>query len=523
MTTANLDNQRLTAQTSGREKGQAIIIIALGFIVLLVFSGLVVDVAMVFTARGQLRRAVDSAGLAAAGQFRLNATTSSIQSAATGMIYAHGIVANAGVITATTVTSVVVETCDTNPSDTTLCTKPLRRKLVRVKAEALVPTMFLQLIGIRTVNVSAESISEAAAVDVVLVLDASESQAYDAPSQQAYSGDASKGCISSDLAPLGSTVVNACAKKCNDNNTCHPFLEVKNAAKDFITHLYQPYDRVAIVSFNREISVVLPLTYSLSAANIAIDAMRMNDHTPGYAAGTPCPFISVGGQRWKCTSSNIGGALLMAENQFATTPYRDDSLWTVIVVGSGGADATDPIPSADPDSANWGFCPGNPQGAGNKDNPPNCRDNSFATHHISTTNKYDAEDYAYDYANALGVPPYGSGQGGIGALVFTIGLGKKVVCTTGNFNPLTGACTPGSWNPAWQDQNSGLPNGAELFLRHLAYTSLSRDSLGGILVDPCSGIASEAQCGNYYYAPNSSGLQQIFLTIAGKIFTRLTN
>ncbi len=54
--------------------GQAIVIIAMGFIVLLGFTGLVVDVARVFVARGSLRRAVDSAGLAAAAQFRQNAT-----------------------------------------------------------------------------------------------------------------------------------------------------------------------------------------------------------------------------------------------------------------------------------------------------------------------------------------------------------------------------------------------------------------------------------------------------------------
>ncbi len=76
--------------------------IALGFVMLLGFTGLVVDVARVFVTRGELRRAVDAAGLAATAQFRTGATGQKIVSAAHDLVATHGVL-NPGVI---------VETCD---------------------------------------------------------------------------------------------------------------------------------------------------------------------------------------------------------------------------------------------------------------------------------------------------------------------------------------------------------------------------------------------------------------------------
>src|SRR5512144_260073 len=123
------------------ETGQAIVLIALGFVVLLLFTGIVVDVARVFTQRGELRRAVDAAGLAATGQFRTGAGGQQIRDAAINIIRAHGI----------TDPNVEVQTCGAMGSFTTanpaLCPPPGKpaRKLVFVKAEAEVPMLFLQL------------------------------------------------------------------------------------------------------------------------------------------------------------------------------------------------------------------------------------------------------------------------------------------------------------------------------------------------------------------------------------------
>jgi hypothetical protein len=52
------------------ESGQSLVIIALGFVALLGFVGLVTDVSLMFVRYSTLMRAVDSASIAAAGQVR---------------------------------------------------------------------------------------------------------------------------------------------------------------------------------------------------------------------------------------------------------------------------------------------------------------------------------------------------------------------------------------------------------------------------------------------------------------------
>ncbi|MBI5563695.1 MAG: hypothetical protein HY870_02295 [Chloroflexi bacterium] len=516
-----------------RQRGQAIVIIAMGFILLLGFTGLVVDVARVFVARGNLRRAVDSAGLAAAAQFRQNATVADIQQAATQFLYAHGLVADTqSFFDMAVVTSTVrIETCDTVPGDAVLCppdANHLRRKLVRVKAEADVSMSFLQILGVQTTRIYAENLAEAAAVDVVLVIDASVAQAYDAPSMDAYANQPGLGCNPEGLAAIGldsGLYTNACVAACNaypdpsNARSCQPFGKVKEAAIRFIDQLYPQYDRVAVISIDRDPQIVFPLGLDLNAAKTAIRNMRVSDHTIGDP-GDPCPTINVGGERWKCTTSNMGFALRAATAQFGTPPFRDDSLWVVITVGSGGADSTEGQPSApDLDTQLFGLCP-------DKDAQPFCRDNRWATHHISTTANYDAEDYAYDKATYLGLAPDKSAptqpNGGLGVLMFSIGLGRKVVCTGGysTYTVINGVvtCVPAPGSP-YVDPDTGYPNLAESFLRYVAYIGSTGDPTQS---DPCAGAPLGQQCGNYYFAPDAAGLEEIFLAIAGKIFTRIS-
>ena len=91
-----------TNPSTNTQRGQAIVLIALGFVVLLAFTGLVVDVARVFVTRGELRRAVDAAGLAATAQFRQGATGDKITRAAYDLVATHGVVSP----------TVTVETCN---------------------------------------------------------------------------------------------------------------------------------------------------------------------------------------------------------------------------------------------------------------------------------------------------------------------------------------------------------------------------------------------------------------------------
>jgi hypothetical protein len=191
------------------QSGQSIIVLAIGFIALLGFVGIVTDVSLLFVRYSSLSRAVDAAAVSAAGQMRRVADDASnnndgeavsvaqLQLAARQFIDAYGI----------DTTTVLVETCrvqvlrDTNgvPIDLTgvplynsdgsdnstadaddreryeqLCTED-ELKLVRVTAQIDAPTTFLYLLGYRTVRLSVEAISQTAVLDVVLVLDVSES------------------------------------------------------------------------------------------------------------------------------------------------------------------------------------------------------------------------------------------------------------------------------------------------------------------------------------------------------------
>ncbi len=181
--------------------GQTIVIMAFGFIVLLAFVGIVTDVSLMFVRYTTLRRAVDAAAVAAAGQVRRTVATQADltkaggnQTVANGYAFARNLV---GINLAArqfiefyglTPTNVAVDTCGNLEQDST---KPgfdaatftllecgadkQPRKLVRVTAQLDSPTVFLRLIGWGTVTLEASSISETAVLDVVMIFDAAES------------------------------------------------------------------------------------------------------------------------------------------------------------------------------------------------------------------------------------------------------------------------------------------------------------------------------------------------------------
>jgi Flp pilus assembly protein TadG len=194
------DISRLMTRRS--RSGQSIIIIALGFIVLIAFVGIATDAALLFVRYSTLRRAVDAAAVAAAGQIRENTSYSQVAAAATQYIRLHGL----------DPASVKVETCETEIDDhkrspfnmvdnpvgsirsylssstngvpnSELC-RPDPAKLVRVSAQIISPTTFLSIIGYRAITLSASSISQTAVMDVVLMLDGSLSMGGDTISLQ---------------------------------------------------------------------------------------------------------------------------------------------------------------------------------------------------------------------------------------------------------------------------------------------------------------------------------------------------
>src|SRR5438132_1541264 len=87
--------------------GQSIILVAFAFIALIAFVGIATDVALLFVRYSTLRRAVDAAAIAAAGQVRESANYLTLNAVAQQFIKIHGINPN----------TVKVETCETEIAD----------------------------------------------------------------------------------------------------------------------------------------------------------------------------------------------------------------------------------------------------------------------------------------------------------------------------------------------------------------------------------------------------------------------
>ncbi|MCB9456186.1 MAG: hypothetical protein H6671_09380 [Anaerolineaceae bacterium] len=196
------------------ERGQTIVILAFGIVVLLAFVGIVTDVSLMFVRFSTLRRAVDSAAVAAAGQVRRLVperaewekaggsyagavavasnfgrsepiesdwvSSGADRNVANGLAFARNI-AQVKLAAESFIefyglnpTGVLVETCATTPGDSDLCTED-QRKLIRVTAQIASPTVFLRLIGWGNITLESESLSETAVLDVVLIMDVSES------------------------------------------------------------------------------------------------------------------------------------------------------------------------------------------------------------------------------------------------------------------------------------------------------------------------------------------------------------
>ncbi|MBN1679187.1 MAG: hypothetical protein JW966_02770 [Anaerolineae bacterium] len=197
-----LINNPIVRRLKRSQRGQSILLMAFAFIALIAFVGLVTDVALLFVRYAALRRAVDAAAIAAAGQIREGTDYGEVTVAAQQYIELHGIESD----------SVLVETCETDihkwrigappfelgsgpdggphseedyspvskyMPETELCDWDDPRKLVRVSAQIESPTTFLSLIGIDSITLETASVSETAVLDVALVIDISESMSQE--------------------------------------------------------------------------------------------------------------------------------------------------------------------------------------------------------------------------------------------------------------------------------------------------------------------------------------------------------
>lgn len=496
-----------------RRSGQIMVLFALMLVALLALTGLAVDGARLYMARNRLWHALDGAALAAANQFRVGRTLAEIRQAAFDVLAAQGF----------NITNIQVYTCDDpGPYAGELCTEP-RRKLVRVDAAVSIPMTFMRVVGWSAATLSASTTGEAASVDLVLIIDNSESMAYDTPMVRVSGNPVI--CIPGSPSPG-----NECPKPqkphfCNPEDRCEPFRFVRQAALDFVSRMYYPYDRVAVVSFDRSATLHLDLINGNDLTNVANAIRGIQVYDPSGSpqtapcAGMDCSTGNCVPVPWKepgvgvdprpCPSSNVAGALRLAYNILATQgrPGEEGALWAIVMLSDASPNATDPILPGFPQ----GLCPrysSSPSGSmdptwywGDPAYRPFCQDGNFEGRHPSSSSRYDPEDMALDMVDVLKE-----------ARVVIFGIGYGDLMHNLNVRPGGG-----------RDRNLG-----EKFMRYLAdYTDGDNQAeclvSGSNWFDPSAVWQPPgASCSNYFYAPDAAALQDIFREISKRLFTRLT-
>lgn len=414
------------------QRGQTVVILAFGLIALIAFVGLVTDISIMFVRFSTLRRAVDSAALAAAGQVREGTDYATVALSARQYIALHGLKPH----------TVWVETCETDiaawrkepgnaakPLDqmpkTDLCDWDNPKKLVRVKAQIESETTFLKIIGIQNFLLTSAAISETAVLDVALVLDNSHSMGYPTDDISWYtlyagldSGEVRSTCTgrlgwggccndpgTNALVTLIGTewtiytdnngnkkydagdvlgVTNNTADNDMSDLVCHPFKQVKDAARNFISGLdFTRGDRVGIVTFNRVATVLYPNnnsdktspTYAPPMMNdektaietlnkyVGIDVNTIREtrgclahaisydnltyYTSETGTGGPDNEIPAGALRpWSyesianCTNTNMGDGIRRANEVLTNVEtIRREAVWVAIILADGAANA----------------------------------------------------------------------------------------------------------------------------------------------------------------------------------------
>lgn len=264
-----------------KEHGQIIVIMALAFIGLVAIVGLAVDLGFVFVSYSRLRRAVDAAALSASSQFREGYTQANLELEAQQFLDLNDI-SDANSL------DIRIEACDFAiiANDPELCTTPAR-KLVRVTVTQNVPLFFLSVVGIREAPITVDAISEAASVDIVLVIDRSVSMAQ--------------------VTNLAGDTIQVDPAECNIDMDCHPFEEIKAAALLLVDRMFlspdgiEPgYDRISVVTFDRYPKVELELSDNELDVVSAIENLTVYR---GEEQGVPkgrCPWPSqMNAWEWK--------------------------------------------------------------------------------------------------------------------------------------------------------------------------------------------------------------------------------
>jgi hypothetical protein len=270
-------------QRSKSEKGQTWVIMAVAITVLIILLGFAIDSAILFSNYTKLKRAVDAAAVAASNQYKVkngkltDASTFNLDLLRTKMTESANEMLVMHELDLTNIHLHLYLCGDANlqtlaPDFYAKCpeaTGGAPRKLVYIQASEEAPTYFLHMIGVNSIPITTNSVSEAAPIDLVLVFDTSESMGIETLNPAPY--------VNGDFDPAG----------CNTANTCYPLRTAKDAAKKLINTLYSGYDHVSIVTFDQVAVTHLSLSSIDSSdltptgkVNQAIDAIPLHDDAP---------------------------------------------------------------------------------------------------------------------------------------------------------------------------------------------------------------------------------------------------
>ena len=158
----------------GREQGQLLPWVAFLMVSIIGIAGLSIDLGHAYVVRQELQNAANAAALAASGQVYYSSTTSQANSIATnysGTDYNSIPGANKPVITPWCANQLM-------PKGET-CTSSSQSNAIKVTESAAVPTLFMRILGMNTLNVQASSTASmqgaANAWNVAIILDATSS------------------------------------------------------------------------------------------------------------------------------------------------------------------------------------------------------------------------------------------------------------------------------------------------------------------------------------------------------------
>jgi hypothetical protein len=461
------------------------------------------------------------------------------------------------------------------------------RKLAWVQATEAVPVYFLGLFGVHSINMTTSAVGEAATVDLVLVFDTSESMGKDTPGYNPNDFDPGACNAYNNCQPLfqakeaAKSLVNNLFEGYDQvsivtfDTQAHiifnlgPNIGDDNgandgdvyAAIDYGVELHDDapsakllwYDGSRIPYYARPLNPIFPddrdgdgldndpllpctdadhdLWDDTSEGtphpqpcddNNALDAYDWNsngNHTDdnNCPTGKTCPdYMSL--------ASTCTGCGLRQATDILRGFGRPNGVWVMVFLSDGIANLSDTHatnPSV-PENFIYGFCgdeannnsfwndycidwngryfppPPDPNPRGGVPGRY-CIDSSADTCppdtiHTNTSKPYSVEDYAYDMVDeaALLVSENENEPLGQNIIIYSIGLG-------------------------------GASNG-EAILRYMANVG-DEGSRGNDPCNPGGGtpVPPQTNCGNYYYAPSGSYLNQIFESIANRIFTKISH